>query len=118
MSGSGLWQGVHVSMIDHNDEQVYQTSPLGRVMGFGTSNGQPVVLVQLDSPVWTEGRQHFISVLMVHESNLTPTRVYDAYGDPLPSPTDEDYLTPAARFEGAGTIENGRVQIQSWGYDM
>jgi hypothetical protein len=66
--------GQHVSLLtlDADDEATW--SPLGKVMGFGTSNGQPIVIVQLDAPEYTESRQFFISVLAVHPSVLTLTR--------------------------------------------
>jgi len=64
-----LWQGVHVDYL-RNPGNENSWSPLGKVMGFGTSNGQPIVLVELDEPFWAEGRQFFVTVLTVHFSSL------------------------------------------------
>lgn len=63
-------QGNHVSLLNVSTEQY---EPLGKVMGFGTSNGEPIVIVQLDEPTYTEGGQHFISVMVVHLSGLALT---------------------------------------------
>lgn len=42
----------------------------GRVMGFGTSNGEPVAIVNLDNPGWMEGHEIFFTNIVVHFSNL------------------------------------------------
>jgi hypothetical protein len=66
------WVGNHVSLMRFDDSNPTFT-PLGKVMGFGTSNGQPVAIVELDEPAWTEGRKHFINVIVAHLDSLAVT---------------------------------------------
>lgn len=42
----------------------------GIVMGYGTSNGEPVAIVNIDDAEWTESRKMFITNIVVHVSNL------------------------------------------------
>lgn len=42
----------------------------GVITGFGTSNGEPVAMVKLDSPKWTEDYMLYISLIVVHVTNL------------------------------------------------
>lgn len=58
----------------------------GVIMGFGTSNGQPIAIVQLDEPEYTESGKYFISVVVTHVQNLfllgqtTGADWYNPYG--------------------------------------
>lgn len=63
--------GNHVSLLNVSTGAF---EPLGRLMGYGTSNGEPVGIVNLDRAVYTEGREHFVTNLVVHVSNLGVTR--------------------------------------------
>lgn len=64
-------QGNRVQIMD--DGPTFIT---GKVMGFGTSNGESVAIVSLDEPTWTEHRIMFISVIVVHFSNLRRIDVF------------------------------------------
>lgn len=39
-------------------------------MGFGTSGGEPIAIVNLDDAEWTESHKMFITNIVVHLSNL------------------------------------------------
>lgn len=42
----------------------------GKIMGFGTSNGQPIAIVYIDQPFWSENKDVYVTVLVVHMTNL------------------------------------------------
>lgn len=71
--------GNHVSYftIGTGDTPDYW-EPLGKVMGFGTSNGEPVAIVNLDNAAYTEGRDYFITNLVVHLTSLRLTSQCEA----------------------------------------
>jgi len=77
---SNIWQGVHVDYL-RNPGNPESWESLGKVAGFGTSNGQPVALVELDIPFWAEGRHYFITVLTVHISSLRASAWFCQDGD-------------------------------------
>ncbi len=73
-SSFGFIVGDHVSIINFSgDDSSEFYEPLGIVVGFGTSDRSPSVLVHLDEPGWLESRRFFVTVLSVHPSNLALT---------------------------------------------
>lgn len=53
---------------DDDGNEIWKT--VGKVMGFGTSNGEPTVLVALDEPFWSPKRDYFVTVLSFHMSSI------------------------------------------------
>lgn len=68
-----IWQGVHVDYL-RNAGNADSWESLGKCAGFGTSNGQPVAMVELDNPFWSADRKSFVTILVVHLSSLRASR--------------------------------------------
>ena len=53
-----------------NRVRIASSDVTGIVMGFGTSGGEPIAIVNLDDAEWTESHKMFITNIVVHLSNL------------------------------------------------